>query len=538
MPKLISKPGCADAKGTDETHHFAYYETKGMRPSQEDALAWQTFDAGELDALTPEQIGQRLWTTYHLINEQCRTLSSAGSTASTTVIKDNHLITATLADAAAFAVIYDSTGAIISIQRLNKRTHKPNLPEEKKRVEAAGGSVWGAHLIDLTRGMLAVSRAFGDFIYRGICADADIDITIIPTDAHHVQIITSCDGFTDGAGNHRQTKEGHEAYLKEALRAMNDGKPGLLSEVTIAENLAKDALARGSTDNVSVAVQTIKLGGTPASIKAMVGVYDGHGGSQVSHFVADHIGDELTKQLRLTPEAYAAQPLSVMNKAADYARDNPVTLYGTAIGRAVEDTSRALASADDARTSSPPTIVIGEEPSHLSVINPLRSTKPDMSPLEQIEASHGLLLRQIQQFIKHEAPTAPPTLKKSSSRHTATPQENLHSAAKQFKKGFSDALCALKEKRINLETYRANCKQAITTCEQSFRRFRSESIYERYFGPWVRSFLACLGENYRREYVLDTQVTSALHHLSTFKQTMNPTADDKGKKAPPLPFKP
>lgn len=54
--------------------------------------------------------------------------------------------------------ILDNGGEVIALSR----DHKPNLPEEKARIEAAGGYV----AYERVDGNLALSRAFGDFMYK------------------------------------------------------------------------------------------------------------------------------------------------------------------------------------------------------------------------------------------------------------------------------------------------------------------------------------------------------------------------------------
>jgi len=126
----IPKDGNPDVSGQDTTHHFGYYEASNLkyRPSQEDALAWHILSQKELTAegatkpLTPKEIGHRLWTSYQLLEKPDY---RGGTTAATTVYDGRgNLITAILADAAAFAVIYDKKGDALGVVRLNKTTHK------------------------------------------------------------------------------------------------------------------------------------------------------------------------------------------------------------------------------------------------------------------------------------------------------------------------------------------------------------------------------------------------------------------------------
>ncbi|WP_419419923.1 PP2C family serine/threonine-protein phosphatase [Legionella sp. D16C41] len=331
MPKIISYPKTPelfqvqeDVIYQDSEQPFGYFETQNSRyrSQQEDALAWETLDE-TLDGLAPEEIGKRLWTTYRMLDEQVlKEDFEDGTTASTTIYdgKDN-LITATLADAASFAAIYHDNGKLLGVVRLNSVTHKPTDPKEKLRIEKAGGFV----IFNRVGGTLAISRAIGDKYLKesGVSSEATIDINSIkalaetfnisPEAIEKIQIITTCDGFTDGASE--ESKVGHEAFL---IAALNESITEAKTEAEIAKALVQKALANGSKDNVSVTVQTI----TKNTPSFLLGVYDGHGGSKAATHVAQNISSEFRKQCALTKEVYQGQALSVEKNQDVYKRDN------------------------------------------------------------------------------------------------------------------------------------------------------------------------------------------------------------------------
>ncbi|MFT4058351.1 MAG: PP2C family serine/threonine-protein phosphatase [Legionella sp.] len=319
MPKVISHPGKyseEQAQNVEFQHSeqpFGYFETQGPRSSQEDTLAWETLE--QLDSLSPEDIGKQLSATYQALDEHVlKNDYDDGTTAVTTVYDGKgNFITAILADAASFAAIYDKEDKVLGVVRLNSVTHKPTDPEEEKRINSVGGYVYFSRV----NGILAVSRAIGDKSLKkfGICSEATIDITNIDKLADHVnihrddigkiQIIVTCDGFTDGA--EKQTKKGHEDFLYANLEEIvksNNKK----SETEIARFLVDQVIKSGrSRDNVTVAIQTITKD-TKAAF--LIGVYDGHGGANASTYVAENIGTEFNKQCALTPELYKEQPIN------------------------------------------------------------------------------------------------------------------------------------------------------------------------------------------------------------------------------------
>lgn len=295
-------------------------------------MAWETLDQ-QLNNLSPVEIGARLWTTYRTLDDTILEKKIEGGTTASTTVYDGkgNLITATLADAASFAAVYGQNGELLGVVRLNSVTHKPADEKERERIEAAGGNISNGRVDGGENGRLAVSRAIGDAPFKesGVCSEATIDVTSIDELSKRlnverkkigtVQIITTCDGFTDAT--FFQTQEAHEELLSRALTQLlqHNKNP---SEKDIAEALVHEAKQKHSKDNITVAIQTIPTISreTPAF---MLGVYDGHGGAEVATFVAKNIGSEFKKQCSLTPIAYQEQPLSAQNHAEAYERDNP-----------------------------------------------------------------------------------------------------------------------------------------------------------------------------------------------------------------------
>ncbi|KTD44304.1 PP2C family serine/threonine-protein phosphatase [Legionella parisiensis] len=325
MPRIQHITSLPNDKGIDvcelvKEHHFGLYETIGLRPSQEDAVFACWYARDHFKYLTPKEIGRRLWTSYHLINILGRNVMYGGTTASTTVY-DGHgaLITATLADSISFAVIFDKQGEIAGVMRLNNIIHHPNA--ELERIQRAGGVVF----FDRINGQLAVSRAIGDFDYNAevVCADASIDINYLDEIYEHigilkesvgkVQLITTCDGFTEPLAY--QTKKEHEQWLLNCLREIPSARTQ--KEQLLAKMLANKAIEWGSRDNISIAVQTLSL-----SLPFLIGIYDGHGGKDASRYTAENIGAIFDYQCSLTQEAYALQSLSADKNFTIYYRDN------------------------------------------------------------------------------------------------------------------------------------------------------------------------------------------------------------------------
>jgi|GEM_PF-2551304 len=346
---IVSTP-VRDAGGSSPDHQFSFYEIIGCRPFQEDALAWQVYTDEAMQSLSPAELGFRLWTCYNQLNKEALLQDAMffmGTTACTTVYDGRgNLVTASVGDAVSFAAFYNKNDEPVGVIRLNNVLHSPKDKNEVARIEALGGRVVVAPDYPNSPPVarvndLSISRAIGDaFGDPWVSADARIDLhslrdiqaslNLDDENVDHVKIIVTCDGFTERAK--AQTRQAHEEYLLAKLKYhaswLDKDKPGL------ARFLAERALRDGSGDNISVSVQNIDIHSQDERL-ILQGVYDGHGGAEVSHHVAKRIGDLFYEQCQLSPEAYASQALSVTRSAA-FRADHEASLqqstipYGTA----------------------------------------------------------------------------------------------------------------------------------------------------------------------------------------------------------------
>lgn len=144
---------------------------------------------------------------------------------------------------------------------LQTNDHKPNKPEERARIEKAGGFVRGGRI----NGIFAVGRGFGDFYldpYLGLqgaktklsCATPDIyTYKNVPEGAI---LLLACDGVWDGvvdAKGARVIDEGLQARLvgKELAHALAHGKtPQEAAELFVS-------YGERAYDNVTASVHVI-----------------------------------------------------------------------------------------------------------------------------------------------------------------------------------------------------------------------------------------------------------------------------------------
>jgi len=157
---------------------------------------------------------------------------SDGSTAIAALLQRNGVLTvANVGDSRCALVRKDGSCIALSSD------HKPNRPDEKARVCAAGG--WVVHQgCWRVAGDLAVSRAFGDRHLKryGVCADPEISrFVLVPADAF---IVLASDGLWD------VVKEPTCGQVLSKCASALDG----------AKALCNLALRRGSGDNISVLI--------------------------------------------------------------------------------------------------------------------------------------------------------------------------------------------------------------------------------------------------------------------------------------------
>lgn len=130
------------------------------------------------------------------------------------------------------AILVHSTGKVTELTS----DHKPNRPDERKRVQDLGGSVvfWGVWRVE---GILAVSRAIGDRMLKPYVV-AEPEVKELTRTANDRYLIIASDGVWDTISN---DDAGEFAMKHDDPQAA-------------AKHLMEEAYARGSLDNICVMV--------------------------------------------------------------------------------------------------------------------------------------------------------------------------------------------------------------------------------------------------------------------------------------------
>ncbi|KAL3844483.1 hypothetical protein ACJIZ3_001886 [Penstemon smallii] len=132
--------------------------------------------------------------------------------------------------------------------------HKPDRPDEKERVEAAGGNIlnWNGWRV---QGVLATSRSLGDHYLKPfvIC---EPEVTVLRRIESDSFLIVASDGLWDVVCNEIACEVVRKCLSGQVRRRGPSGGGSGVSEA--AATLAELAIAKGSKDNISVIVVQLK----------------------------------------------------------------------------------------------------------------------------------------------------------------------------------------------------------------------------------------------------------------------------------------
>jgi protein phosphatase 1B len=186
-------------------------------------------------------------TGFLRLDEQLRALpevmngeDKSGSTAVCALVSPTHVFFANCGDSrAAFA----RDGHVV----LSTCDHKPGNPDEKKRIQDAGGSV----MIQRVNGSLAVSRALGDFEYKNVPGKGPCEQLVSPEPEVYVLerhlatdefLVLACDGIWDVMTNEELCD-----FVRDRMRLTDDLE-------MICSYVIDTCLSKGSRDNMSIVI--------------------------------------------------------------------------------------------------------------------------------------------------------------------------------------------------------------------------------------------------------------------------------------------
>lgn len=243
-----------DGHGGDKTAILAVCEETGVLPTIMRQDSFKAYAAAAPASRDPKQLAKAMLDGFVQVDAEMRPKlpideDKSGTTAVAVFLTPTHLICANAGDSRA---VY-CKGPVVALSD----DHKPDNPDERRRIEAAGGHVaqgmMGAGPMRVD-GDLAVSRCLGDFTYKQNRSVPDIEqkvtplpeLRIFPRDASADElVIVACDGIWDVVSNQEACD-----MLREWMMG-GEKDCGLLAEETL-----DTCLDNGSKDNMSAIVVT------------------------------------------------------------------------------------------------------------------------------------------------------------------------------------------------------------------------------------------------------------------------------------------
>jgi len=178
---------------------------------------------------------QSLLQSFSDTDDLLREEKVCGSTALVVFISDNKIFSANAGDSRVVLGSREEKCQRLSID------HKPSLQSEQERISMSGGTVQLVNGVWRVNGVLAVSRAFGDFFLKPhVTVEPFISETVITND--NLFVILACDGVWDVLTD--------EQVVNLVMSTENAERA--------AEVIRRTAFSRGSDDNISVIVVFLK----------------------------------------------------------------------------------------------------------------------------------------------------------------------------------------------------------------------------------------------------------------------------------------
>jgi serine/threonine protein phosphatase PrpC len=207
----------------------AEYCSMNLKSKIEESASWQAY--AKMSQKTRKQntntLGEALVQAYLQLDDSLKSLKSdglmednSGCTAVCCIITPTHLVCASVGDSRAVIGGKETT---ISLTE----DHKPENPEECARIEKAGGFVADNRVL----GELAMSRAIGDFRYKGnkqLAFHEQLVIAVPDVSVHERDLqndcvlVVACDGVWDVLSNDEAVVFAQEYIEKPAAFSIHD----------------------------------------------------------------------------------------------------------------------------------------------------------------------------------------------------------------------------------------------------------------------------------------------------------------------------
>ena len=171
-------------------------------------------------------------------------VNTVGTSAVVAIVGNEEIVVANSGNS---RVVLCRNGVVVPLSR----DHNPDRPDEKQRVEAAGGRVidWKGHRV---LGVLSTSRSIGDHYLKPYVI-SDPEVTVSKRNGSCDFLLVASDGLWDVVSNEFACQVVTRCLSTQIKRRCAEGVTGGPA-ANAAALLAQLALARGSKDNITVIV--------------------------------------------------------------------------------------------------------------------------------------------------------------------------------------------------------------------------------------------------------------------------------------------
>lgn len=216
----------------DHVDMFAVFDGHGSKRSSEHAGEHYPAVLERALAAAGDDVPAALTASFLEVNEQMADHVHHGTTALVALVCGSTLYVANVGDSRA-VLVGPGCAERLSVD------HKADVPEERQRVEAAGGMVRNGRV----QGVLQVSRAFGDGAVQPYVI-AEPHVARVELGEQHEVLVLACDGVYDVFS---------DEVVAQIARANPDPQAA-------ARKLVVQAYEAGSTDNISAVVVRLRDG--------------------------------------------------------------------------------------------------------------------------------------------------------------------------------------------------------------------------------------------------------------------------------------
>jgi serine/threonine protein phosphatase PrpC len=246
-------------------------------------------------------------TNTEFLKKAERFNANDGSTAITVFLRQRKLYVANVGDSR--AVLCCSSNSSNSSTGSSSRAvdlsfdHKPNKPEERRRIQELGGRVVYSFGVPRVNGILAVSRAFGDRNMRG-AINAEPELTLHNLERGDDFLVLATDGLWDVMSSSDACSIVHQCMVEHSYSCQK-----------CADTLVAIALHKGTMDNTTALVVDLR-GMWSTSVTAASATSDHYGSAAAAAARAGTAASSMRSSMNSTADSSSSSSSRRQQEAA------------------------------------------------------------------------------------------------------------------------------------------------------------------------------------------------------------------------------